>query len=248
MLRLAIVLTSLLAAWAFETPSCEDDISAHCLGDDADMSPEGIDACLARLGDQKSSRCVAYGALMEACAADVAREGVCGTAHGDGEGVACLLERVKPDQLTEACAAALPKDELKGIAKFWKDGKRPLTIDEISELNKDDKDTYTRWQKKKKGKKSEKDKDRDYAVRKAKRERVTELIGAAAREHAREHLLATKSADLIDCVREAKKKAEEALAEDMTGTLKPFAKSELTDICKAAIKQAKAEWKPKEEL
>ena len=39
-------------------------------------------------------------------------------------------------------------------------GGRPLVIDEIAELNMDDKDTYKRWMKKKGGAKGAKDKDR----------------------------------------------------------------------------------------
>lgn len=235
MVRTLLLLGALLAAAALEMPSCEDDTSAHCLGEDADMSPEGIDACLAGLGDKKSARCTAYGALMAACAEDTARGAVCGQAHAEGEGVPCLLQRVKPEQLTEACQAALPHEDLKGLAKFWKEGKRQLSIDEISELNVDDKDTYNRWTKKKKGRKTEKDKDRDYAVRKAKRERVTELLTTSVAEHVQG--AATKPS-VEACVKFAKGKADAHIAEDMTKTLTPFAKSELTGMCKTALNGA----------
>ena len=86
---------------------------------------------------------------MEGCAADISSGGACNGAHRDGEAVPCLMQRVAPDQLTEACRAALPKDEAKGLAKFWADGKRHLLIDEIMDLSADEKDTYERWKKKK---------------------------------------------------------------------------------------------------
>ena len=40
----------------------------------------------------------------------------------------------------------------------------------------------------------------------------------------------------------------QAIAEDMTGTLKPFAKSELTAVCKEAISKAKKAKAGKAEL
>merc|ERR1719453_1092369 len=120
----------------------------------------------------------------------------------------CLLQRTKPEALSEACQVALPTSELKGLAKFWKDGKRQLNINEIADLNAEDKDTYNRWQKRKKGKKTDKDKERDYAVKAAKRERVNDLVKAA---------VATDSEPSVaKAIEVAKKEAAKALNEDMT--------------------------------
>merc|ERR1719238_513898 len=96
----------------------------------------------------------------------------------------CLVQRTKPEDLSEACAAALPSTELKGLAKYWADGKRQLNINEITELNAEDKDVYNRWQKRKKGKKTDKDRERDYAVKQAKKERTISLIEAAVTQAA----------------------------------------------------------------
>merc|ERR1711934_371643 len=170
---------------------------------------------------------------MEACKPDLADGAVCGAAAMDGEAMPCLVQRTKPEDLTEACAAALPSSELKGLAKFWKDGKRQLNINEISELNKDDKDTYNRWQKRKKGKKTDKDRERDYAVKAAKRERVISLIEAAVQE--------AKPAKIADAIEVAEAAAKTALKEDMTGTLKPFTKPELHGIAKKAMSKLKSE-------
>ena len=172
----------LLVPWgAVALPSCEAETEANCVAEGADLSAEGIQKCLASLTD-KSSDCVTYLALMEACAPDLAMGAVCGAAAVDGEAMPCLLQRVKPSELSSACAAALPTTELKGLAKFWADGKRALNINEITDLNSEDKEVYDRWQKRKKGKKTEKDRERDYAVKQAKRERAESLIAQAVRD------------------------------------------------------------------
>ena len=129
------------------------------------------------------------------------------------------MQRTAPEKLGEACRATLPQEDLKGLAKFWKDGKRTLNIDEIADLNADDKDTYNRWMKKKKGKKTDSQKERDYAVRVAKKERVTSLITAAVKE--------AKPASVADAIEVAGKEMKKAMDEDMTGTLKAFTKASL---------------------
>jgi len=223
---------SLLAAHGSALPSCDAETEANCLGEDADMSSEGIASCLAALAD-KSEGCTTYLSMMEACKPDLAMGAVCGAAAMDGEAMPCLLQRTKPEDLSEACAATLPSTELKGLAKFWKDGKRQLNINEITELNKDDKDTYNRWQKRKKGKKTDKDKERDYAVKAAKRERTISLIEQAVAEAA--------PATVAEAIEVAQKAAKQALDEDMTGTLKPFTKPELHGIAKKAMGKLKSE-------
>merc|ERR1711871_654338 len=114
-------------------------------------------------------------------------------------------------QLSEACAKALPSNELKGLAKFWADGKRQLNINEIADLNAEDKDTYNRWQKKKKGKKTDKDRERDYAVKKAKIERVQQLM--------EEEILKQEPPGVTEAIGVAESAMKSALKEDMTGTL-----------------------------
>ena len=231
MLRTLLLLVPLLAVHA-AMPSCEDEIGANCVSEDADMSPAGIAACLAGLSE-KSELCTTYLDLMDKCKPDLAPDAICGTAAMDGEAMPCLIQRVKPEDLSAACAAALPSTELKGLAKYWADGKRQLLIDEIAELNADDKDTYNRWQKKKKGKKTDKDRERDYAVKKAKCERVESLIEQA--------VIDAKPSAIADALEVATATAKTALAEDMTGTLKPFTKPELHGIAKKAMAKLKDE-------
>ena len=88
-------------------PSCEDEISANCLGEDADMSNEGIRACLDGLAE-KSELCNTYLTMMSSCATDIGDGGVCGDAHMNGETMPCLVQRTKPEDLSEACRASLP--------------------------------------------------------------------------------------------------------------------------------------------
>jgi len=76
------------------------------------MSSEGIAACLDTLGEEgRSAGCNAFRTLIAGCKADYSRGGVCEDGHMNGETAACLLERVAPEQLSEACQAALPAKE-----------------------------------------------------------------------------------------------------------------------------------------
>ena len=43
MTRMLALVALVVAASAAKMPSCEEDTVANCLGDDADMSPEGIE-------------------------------------------------------------------------------------------------------------------------------------------------------------------------------------------------------------
>jgi len=221
----------LVSSFAAELPSCEADIEASCLGDDKDMSPEGINACLMGLTD-RSQRCTDYLDLLEACSTDIGGDGVCASSHAEGDTIPCLIERTKPEALSESCQAKLPKNELKGLAKFWVDGKRPLKIKEIVELTQEEKSTYERWEKKKKSKKTDKDRERDYAVKGAKLERAISLLTAAGKKAA---------LDGKDVAAVVKAEAQKAIDEDMTGTLKPFTKKQLDTIVKDAKQAAKSE-------
>lgn len=231
-MRSCLVLALAVGTLAGPIPSCEDETNAHCVGEDADLSQEGINKCLEGLSE-KSARCTTFLSMMKACKADMADGGVCGAAAMDGEAMPCLIQRTKPEDLSEACRAALPVEELKGLAKFWADGKRALTINEIADLNADDKDTYTRWQKKKKGKKTEKDREREYAVKNAKKERVESLMAAA--------VAAAKPATVAEAVKIAEAEAKKAVDEDMTGSFKGFTKAQIHGIAKKAYDAIKQE-------
>lgn len=244
MSRVAVLLCAALGlARAMDMPSCEGDTEAHCIGEGADLSPEGIDACLQALGaDKRSALCNTYLQLMQACEADIGRGGVCESANMDGEAVPCLLQRVKPEQLSAACQAALPAQEAaSGLSKFWSEGKRELTKAEITQLDEEDDDTYTRWLKRKKGKKSDKDKDREYAVREQKKAQATKAVIVAATEAA---AAAISNGDSKEAVLKAATSAATAAAEaelkgDMTGTLKAFTSKEITSFAKTAEKEAR---------
>lgn len=232
-----LLLAGSLLCSAVELPSCESDTDAHCVGEGADLSSEGIAACLQQLGEEgRSKRCSNYLNLMTACDPDLSGRGVCASAARDGEAMPCLVQRTPPDQLTANCAAALPKDELKGLAKFWADGKRRLNINEILDLSADDKDTYDRWMKRKGKKTTDKDRERAYAVKVAKKERAVSVVTAAVVEG----LKAMSSPSAADATALATEEAKKAVEEDMTGTLKTFGKGEIASIVKVAMKEFKS--------
>ena len=108
-MRALLLLLLLGLATAAKMPSCEDDTVASCLGDDADMSPEGIDKCLRAL-PTRSTSCEEYLKIVKECSEDL-DSGPCSRARDDGEEMLCLIVRTKPDELSAACQAALPKKE-----------------------------------------------------------------------------------------------------------------------------------------
>jgi len=229
-------------------PSCESDTEAHCLGESADLSPEGIDTCLRALDSSvRSEGCSTFLSVISGCDADISTGGVCNDAHMNGETMACLMQRVAPDKLSEACAAALPKAEaVTGLKKLWADGKRILTDEEAKTLKGEDKDDYKRWLKRKKAPKSGKDQERDFAVRAQKKERAFKTIKEKAVEAAYKAVAAGDGGmALMEASKAAREAADQEIAEDMTGTLSKssFTKSKLTDIAKEAIKEAKAKHK-----
>ena len=79
-------------------PSCEDDTAAHCLGEDADFSPEGISACLAGLGEARTESCSTFLSLLEACSSEIQPGAVCGSDYANGDGVPCLVQRTRSAQ------------------------------------------------------------------------------------------------------------------------------------------------------
>jgi hypothetical protein len=108
-MRALLLLLVLGLASAAKMPSCEEDTVASCLGDDADMSPEGIDKCLRAL-PARSTSCEEYLKIVKECSEDL-DSGPCSRARDDGEEMLCLIVRTKPDELSAACQAALPKKE-----------------------------------------------------------------------------------------------------------------------------------------
>jgi len=232
MRSLAAMLVLISTVSSVPLPTCDDEVGVHCVGEDADLSPEGINACLEGLSE-KSELCTTYLQMMKACKPDMAEGAVCGDAAMNGEAMPCLVQRTKPEDLSEACRATLKVDELQGLAKYWADGKRALNINEIADLNVDDKDTYNRWMKKKKGKKTDKDRERDYAVKAAKRERVESLIAVAVKEG--------RPSTVAEAVKIAEAEAQKAIDEDMTGTLKAFTKPQIHGLAKKAFNALKSE-------
>merc|ERR1712203_1022470 len=86
-------------------PSCEDDTSKYCLEGD-DLSSEAIKLCLKGLdSDLRSAGCSTYLSMMDDCAADIGIDDVCNDAHMNGEAIPCLIQRVRPDQLSSSCQA-----------------------------------------------------------------------------------------------------------------------------------------------
>lgn len=224
----------LMAANAVELPSCEADIEAYCVGESQDLSSSGIAKCLESL-DGRSDRCSNYLALMTSCETDIGAGGVCENAVREGEAVPCLVQRMKPEQLSAACAAALPKDNKKGLAKFWAEGKRVLLIDELAELSADEKDTYNGWKKRKGAVRTDKDKERQYAIKTQKKVQAVKQVTAAVAERLKSGELTEERAQKL-----ASREAKTAVQEDMTGTLKAFTKGELASIAKEALTLARA--------
>ena len=248
-LRLALGLFAAQAVLSAPLPSCSDDEGA-CVGEDMDLSPKGIMTCLKGL-EGRSEGCSAYLTLLEGCAAELKfPDGICGQASADGETATCLIQRVQPADLSEACRAALPKVEVvTGLPGLWVDGKRQLDDAEVGTLNEDDLDTYQRWLKKKKGPKSSKMKERDFAVKVQKKEQAQKAMEEAALSAAAASG-GGASKDAHELAVEAAKVAfDKSVKEDKTGTLKAgmFSNTHFASVAKKAVKDAKA-GKGKQEL
>eukprot|EP00802_Teleaulax_amphioxeia_P020784 Tamp_21084.p1 GENE.Tamp_21084~~Tamp_21084.p1 ORF type:complete len:243 (+),score=95.29 Tamp_21084:106-729(+) len=202
------------------------------------MSPEGIEKCLNALSSRSAS-CEDYLKIVKACAGDL-DDGACSRARDDGEEMLCLIVRTKPADLSAGCQAALPKkEEAKGLKKYWADGKRELDESELSQLDEEDKDIYTGWHTRKfKGKKTDKSRERDYAVKTAKKERVAKLMT----ETATAAMAGADEPSVKAALAIVKEEFAKAVKEDLTKTLtkNTFSKSELEKIAKAAVKAAKA--------
>jgi hypothetical protein len=194
--------------------------------------------CLNALSS-RSATCEDYLKIVKACAEDL-KDGACSRARDDGEEMLCLIVRTKPSELSSGCQGALPKkEEVKGLKKFWANGKRELEDSEMSELNAEDKDIYTGWHTRKfKGKKTEKSRERDYAVKVAKKERTAKLMTEAVTVAMTKHADPSVKAALAAVKEEFAKEVEADLTKTLTKNT--FSKSELETIAKAAFKAAKA--------
>jgi len=229
---------------AGETPSCETDIVAHCLGDDADMSPGGIQACLLNLVD-RSALCNEYLTIVGACSDEIGKGGICEGDHKEGDTMPCLIHRTKPDDLSVSCHNTLPVEEVKTGLKdtVWKNGKVLLFDHEIAKLDANDADTYERWVKKKnKNKKSAHGKDKDYAILKMKQDKAKQklakdIISSLLTEAAR-----ALNEDSVSDVKESltkqvKRKVKEAKKAGVDAG--SFEKDDVKDVVKKIMKAAK---------
>ena len=54
MLSVMLLAALFASTSAAKMPSCEEDVASHCLGDDADMSPEGIEKVCTKCGAGRS--------------------------------------------------------------------------------------------------------------------------------------------------------------------------------------------------
>jgi hypothetical protein len=226
-------------------PSCEDEIGAHCVGEDADLSPEGIARCLKDLDvSKRSQRCDDYAKLMEGCVDDL--EGVCKREHADGEGVPCLILRTSPEKLTESCRDALPSKEDEPVTlrnSLWKDGKRVITDPEekklLRSLSKDDQSVYKRWLARK-NKRSKKNSDKSYAIRKQKKHNTTMVIVHAAAQVARTTLDGdgSKKAALKAAAKVIRKECKKATKKDHE---MKFSKDDMKQMTKDAVSAAEKE-------
>uniref|UniRef100_K1PME7 Uncharacterized protein n=1 Tax=Magallana gigas TaxID=29159 RepID=K1PME7_MAGGI len=137
-----------------------------------------------------------------------------------------------------------PPLQAKGLfGLYWKDGKRELSEDEVGELIGDELDTYLRWVKKKKGAKSQRGKERDYAVRTAKKASASKAIVSAAAAAARAAKAAGESVKGQQAAAQvaAETAADNAVKNDMTGTLKPFTRGNIKGFVADAMTQLKDE-------
>jgi len=114
---------------------------------------------------------------------------------------------------------------------------------QVGELVGDELDTYLRWIKRKKGKKTDRGKERDYAVRTAKKAAASKQIVAKAEEAARAAKQAGEGAKAQQeaAMKAAEAAAADAVATDMTKTLKPFTRSNIKAFAAQAVKQVKDE-------
>ena len=165
---------------------------------------------------------------------------MCASDAMNGDHMPCVLQRVAPDKLSSACAAAIaehvgPAEEDKSLrGTFWKDGKRQLTKAEREQLEGEDKKIYNNWWKRKQ-KKMGKSSDVQYAIKQKKKGKATQIITHRAMGAARKELDAGKEKKALKAAYKLVKK-ECKKKEDLS-----FSKDEMKAMAKAAVKLAKKE-------
>lgn len=245
-----LVLLSLVSVAAAGLPSCEEDTVNNCLGDDNDMSPEGISKCLAALGDALTDDCKAFQAVMAACHDELmVAGGICTAEQTNGEGMPCLMQRTPLDKLDGNCKDAVaarkgseaPDTSLRGT--FWSDGKRKLDDDEIEQLSEEDQELYNRWWKRKQ-KRSGANSDVKYAIKKQKMAKEKKIITHKAAVKVQEML---ESMDASASPKEKSKAGKKAALRVVKKMAKKselsWSKDELKEMAKGAVKAAKKQIK-----
>lgn len=225
------------SVWSGDLPSCSNEVSSFCLGKGADLSPEGINACLQSDPGRLSSSCRDHFKLMAGCAEELSGDGICGNDHANGDGVVCLLQRTAPEKISQSCKDAFPQEEEKtGLAKFWADGKQFLSDEDVASLNEDEQDTYQRWVKRKKSR-GRTNTDRDYAIRKEKQSKAEQIIVHKVTQIAKRALSTGKA---VKSVRKLVMKniKQECRSVMKTDKIVSFKKSDFKRLTKRTIKQA----------
>lgn len=227
-------------------PSCESDTNRFCLDDDADLSAEGIDACLESHATDLDDGCRSYRGIVAGCSGELGAGGVC---PDPSDAMPCLLQRAKPGLRSVQCQAAI--DASIGVADtssslhdtFWADGKRKLSDSEASKLNEDDALVYRNWWTRKQ-KKSGSDSDVQYAIKKQKADKQAQILKLQAQQaahHALAHGASAKEATKV-ALKAIRAKLEEdgdKFADFDQDTAKELAKA-ATKLAQDAVKSAAA--------
>ena len=89
--------------------SCDDEYMSLC--PESMPSAESLGACLKENAVDLTSDCTTWLALQEACATDLDTGACAGYAWNGMDAGPCLTDWKRPDELSEACQAALPAKE-----------------------------------------------------------------------------------------------------------------------------------------
>ena len=100
----ALLLAPLLLTAVAAAPSCDAEYGAHC---PSAMDTGELIECLNKV-DGVSDDCKAWLAVANPCLADITGDGACGD-QPSNDAWLCLTAWKKPHDLTDECAAALPK-------------------------------------------------------------------------------------------------------------------------------------------
>lgn len=245
-LVLMLLVVESLGVFGQDLPSCLAETEAYCLNDGADLSGEGIDKCLRSDQSRLSLLCQSFLAVTDACKNELSAAGACGKDALEGDGIVCLLSRVDKSLLSEECKDSFPEQkEATGLREtFWKNGKKELAEEQIESLTAEEKDIYTRWVERK-GRTSPRDKDREYALKHKKVGKAVDMMVFDATQKIK-HLIADEDTNSKEIRKIVSKTIKEKYAKlkEKDPTLS-ISKSELKELEKQAIKQAKKDLKLK---